>query len=50
MELGASASRKYDIEVFMPSRNEYGEVALHSPALTFHPFYSHLVIHELIVM
>ena len=25
-ELGAPASRKFDIEVWMPGRNEYGEV------------------------
>ena len=27
-ELGASAYRKYDIEVWMPSRDDYGEVSI----------------------
>lgn len=28
-ELGASAYRKFDIEVWMPGREDYGEVRVH---------------------
>jgi seryl-tRNA synthetase len=34
-ELGAAAYRKFDFEVWMPSKNSYGEVCSASNCLTY---------------
>lgn len=34
-ELGAAAFRKYDIEAWMPSRNDYGEISSASNCTTY---------------